>query len=82
MHRRGVSTGALEKPEVAIVGARDTCERTEGEQSFAKRVGLRELRSGVLKVEQVRLRVSAFKVENRLNEGSRLTGDSKYPLSR
>ena len=48
--------------------------RIESDQSFAKRVGLRELRADVLVGEQVRFQVPAFKVESRLNEESQLTG--------
>ena len=74
MRRRGVGAEALEQPEVTIVGARGVCVRIEGDRSFAKRVGLRELRAGVLGGEQVRFQVFALKVENRLDEGSRLIG--------
>ena len=74
LRRRGVGAGALEQPEATIVGARGACARIEGDRSVAKRVGLRELRAGVLEVEQVRLHLFAFWVVNRLNERSRLIG--------
>ena len=48
--------------------------RIEVDQSFAKRVDLRELRAGGLKGEQGRLQAVAFKAQNRLNEGGRRSG--------
>ena len=55
--------------------------RDESDLSAAKQVGLQVVRAGVLEGEQVRLQVCAFKVGNRLIEGSRLIGLVVSPLT-
>ena len=56
------------QPEVTVGGVRGASTRSEVDQSFAKRVGLRELSAGGLEGEQRRLQVVAFKAQKRLNE--------------